>query len=103
MAWIKKQWKKLVGITIALTAGGIVVFNNGEKIVVTPSRGSHRIAADFGVVYANGGQQIQLKKGQRYIQIGMVLDSGKVVKSFADTLDTDIDIGILGKFTQCRK
>jgi len=103
MTWIKKQWKKVAGILIALTAGGIVVFNNGEKVVITTSIGSHRIAADFGVVYANGGQQIQLKQGQRYIQINMVLDSGKVVRAFADTLDTDADIGIIGKFTQCRK
>lgn len=101
--WIKKQWKKLIGIIAILTTGGIVVFNNGERVAVTSSIGAHLLNPTFGVVYMNAGKQIDLKSGQRYIQIGMVLDSGKVIQAFADTLDTDIDIGILGKFTQCKK
>jgi hypothetical protein len=104
MNWIKKQWKKLSALLTALIIGtGIVVFNNGEHVTVTPSVGRHLLAPDFGTVYANQGRQIQLAPGQRYIQIGIVLDSGKVVQAFADTLDTPVKIGVLAKFIQCKK
>jgi len=104
MNWIKKQWKKLSALLTALIiGGGIVVFNNGKHATMAAYQGRHLLAPDFGAVYANQGRQIQLMPGQRYIQIGIVLDSGKVLQAFADTLDTDVKIGVLAKFIQCRK
>ena len=101
--WFKKAWKKILAVVAVLTAGGIVVFNNGERVTITPSSGAHLLKPDFGVVYMNSAKQIELKAGQRYIQIGMVIDGEEVIQAFADTLDTDTDIGIIGKFTQCKK
>jgi len=106
MTWIKKQWKKITSGVIMLLVGvgsGVVVYNNGQKVDVIPSVGIHRLAPDFMPIYANAGKQIELKAGQRYIQIGMVMAGEFVITAFADTLDTDVDIGIIGKFTQCKK
>ena len=103
MNWIKKQWKKLTAVVAVLTTAGVVVFNNGERVTVTPSIGRHLLAPDFGTVYANGGAQIQLAPGQRLIQINMVLDSGRVIQAFADTLDTPVRLGVIAKFIQCKK
>ena len=103
MAWIKKQWKKLAGALAVLTTTGIVILNNGEKVTVTPSTGAHLLKPNFEAVYMNAQKPIDLKAGQRYIQVGMVLAGDSVLVAFADTLDTDTDMGIIGKFTQCKK
>jgi hypothetical protein len=93
-----------VGAGIGALATALIMSASGDKKQDdTQYIGSHLLAPDYGVVSMNAGKQIELKAGQRYIQIGMVLDSGKVIHAFADTLDTDTDIGIIGKFTQCRR
>jgi hypothetical protein len=90
------------GLAVAalLNWTGAVDLNDDQSISYN---GGHLLAPDYTAIYANNGKQIDLKAGQRYIQISMVLNKKKVIQAFADTLDTDIDIGILGKFTQCRR
>ena len=98
---IKKQWKKLAVFLSVLFIGGGFVYN-GMHIDIVPTTGRHLLAPDFGVVRT---PIFPLNSGERGIDIFIVIDrsTGKVKRAYADTLDTDIDLNIIKKFTQCRK
>lgn len=104
MTWLKKVWKKIVAVVTVLTVGGVVLFNNGQRVEITHYAGTHLLEPNFAAVYANGGKQIDLAKGDRIISIQLHQDStGKIIEAFADTLDATIPLGVIAKFTQCKR
>jgi hypothetical protein len=101
MAWFKKQWKALTTfLTVVIVGTGL--YYNGQHVDIIPTTGRHLLQPDFGVVAT---PIFQLDSGERGIDVFMVIDraTGKVKRAYADTLDTDVGLNIIKKFTQCKR